>query len=461
MKEIVVPVTISKVLEILHKNEYEAYVVGGCVRDSLLGYMPKDWDVTTNALPEEIIKTFENYQFINNGGLKHGTVTIRINGENVEITSYRTDGTYEDHRHPDNVKFTSSLKEDLSRRDFTVNAMAFDGQNVIDYFNGKEDLKNKCIRAVGNPDERFNEDALRILRGIRFACRYNFNIEENTLKSMILHSLDLKYISKERIQSELNSMIYYEGFFDLILNSKLKEVLFNIIPELKPMYKFEQKNNYHPHDLLEHSLYVLKSVNQKALAGDYKVSLAALLHDIGKYSCFQEYIDENGNLRHHYIGHPEKSYEITLKILNDLKYSNKDIEFVSWLVRYHDFDFSLDNPKKSVKKLLNLLPENLSVAETEHLIYDFCILREADKKDHINMSRYIPSAKVFNLYKEIEQENSCFKLKDLAVNGYDLIELGYKGREIGDKLNLLLNMVVNEEILNKKEILLDFIKEKK
>ena len=467
-----IPKNVTEVLCMLQNSGYEAYIVGGCVRDLLLGKEPNDYDITTNAIPSQIKKVFSNYQIINNNGEKHGTVTVRYNKENIEITTYRIDSNYEDHRHPNDIIFTSSLKEDLSRRDFTINAIAYDGKQIIDYFGGISDLNDRIINAVGNAEKRFEEDALRILRGIRFACVLDFDISYPTKEAMLSKKEDLSFISKERIQSELNKMICYPKFSDLMLYTPLREILFQIIPFLKKTYLFNQKNKYHPHDLFEHSMFVHKLVclNKLTDLNDYQVKLAAILHDIGKVVSFQEYINENGIIQHHYDGHPQKSCEIALDILNDLKYSNQDKELITWLIKHHDFDFSLTNPKRTLKKLLNSLPDNLSEKEEEKYIKDFCILRQADKDDHIGMiaydkklekqsgKLYVHSEEVLLLYQELKKEKDCFKLKDLKVNGYDLINMGFNGKEIGMILNLLLNKVINEEIKNEKKLLLEFVK---
>ncbi|MBQ8825441.1 MAG: polya polymerase, partial [Ruminococcus sp.] len=271
-----IPYNVEKILERLHKNNHKAYVVGGCVRDSLLKKTPHDWDICTDALPEEIISCFKEYSVVPTG-LKHGTVSVIINHTPYEITTFRTESSYSDHRRPDSIKFVRSLKEDLSRRDFTINAMAYNiEEGFFDYFGGQSDLKNKCIRCVGNPEKRFTEDALRILRCIRFASTYSFYIDTETEKAIFSCAKYLKYISKERIQHELCGFLCGNGCTEILRN--YKEIIFLIIPALKPLDGFNQHNLYHKYDVWNHTIETIHNTP----SNDFVLRLSALLHDIGK-----------------------------------------------------------------------------------------------------------------------------------------------------------------------------------
>jgi len=436
------PRDVQIIIRILNEHGKEAYVVGGCVRDSLLNNMVHDWDITTSATPDEIKEIFKNFQVITTG-IKHGTVTVLVAGTPYEITTFRQDGNYEDHRHPDQVLFTSSLIDDLKRRDFTINAMVYHSNTgVIDPYAGAEDLKNKLIRAVGNPNDRFKEDALRILRALRFSIQLGFDIEENTSKAMLENKDLLNSISKERITAELYKMLQYP-IKDQFL--KYKDIIGVIIPELIPTFDFDQRNKYHIHNVYEHMLYVVDGCK----TDNPDIKFAALLHDIGKPKSFT--LDQNGF--GHFYGHPNRSYEIATQVLqNDVRLSKKQMNRVLNLVLFHDMVLT---SKKAVKKALNKLdPDFLS---------DWFILKQADIDDHI----YKEGFKSINIpllqgyIKEILSEESCFSLKDLAINGNDLIAIGYKqGKIIGQMLNEALQEVMNETILNEKEALLQFIRDR-
>lgn len=443
-----IPNNIQKVLDILHENNFEAYLVGGCVRDFLMGNVPKDYDITTNALPEQIKAVFNNYKLINNNGEKHGTVTVFID-EPIEITTYRIETDYKDHRHPDEVIFVDSLYQDLSRRDFTINAIAFDGKEIVDPFSGQESIRNKEIICVGNPSDRFSEDALRILRGIRFAVRYNYEIEKNTLKAMNDKSSLLQYISKERIKSELDKIIIEEGFINLFKSHKLDEILLQIIPELEPMIDFDQKSKYHKNNLWNHTASVVSHVKKESI-----LKLSALFHDIGKPSCYTEEVDKDGILRRHFVGHPEISYKITKEILERLKYSNEEKEKILFLVQNHDFVFSDINPKKSVKKLLQIIPENYR----DELFYKLLNLRNADQVDHIYYEPILNLNIIREAYENILSEEKVFDRRHLLINGYDLLNLGYSGPILKVILNDCVEKIIDEELENTKECILEYVK---
>lgn len=453
MSRITIPENIKFILDKLIRAGYDAYVVGGCVRDALRGEEPHDWDITTNALPEQIKQVFILYPIINNNGEKHGTVTVRVNEENYEITTFRTETTYTDHRHPDEVKFTSKLEEDLSRRDFTINAMAADILgNVVDLFDGEFDLQGCVIRCVGNANDRFEEDALRILRGLRFASKYNFFIEAKTQVAMLQKAGRLSYVSKERICTELSKMIVYPAF-TRIMRGQLRQVLAMIIPELGAMFDFDQMSRYHRHDLWEHTLCVMDGTTKFDLVD----RLAALFHDIGKPSVYSEESWVEAITIRHYTGHAAESEIMTRKILTDLKFSNDVVNSVCLLIRLHDYQFSNAKLNYSVKKFLQQLPEN----SIEEMFYRFISLRTSDRADHVDSSNgTVPINMIIWEYEKIVMEKQCFTLKQLAISGNDVLTLGFVGPQIGAALNYCLQKVVMGQTANTKEALIAMLKEK-
>lgn len=425
------------IIDTLNKNGYEAYFVGGCVRDKLLNRNINDYDICTSAAPQEIINIFKNHK-INMVGAKYGTIIV----DNYEITTFRIDNKYINNRKPKDVTFTNNLIEDLKRRDFTINAMCWNGK-LIDPLNGKKDLDNYIIRCVGDPNLRFKEDALRILRAIRFSCQLSFNIEEKTFKALIDNINLLDNISYERKRNELNKILLSERvdmFFD-----KYDWILYKIlIPEFYDCLNFNQNNTYHIYDVYKHIIYT--TMEAKLFNNDLTLILAALLHDIGKPKCYTE---ENGI--GHFYGHAKVSVEIAEDILKRYKYDNNTIKNVLELILYHDITF--EPIKKFVKKWLNKIGKE----QFKKLI----LLRIADIKAQ-NPS-FIPERldkvyKTNDILNQVLNEEQCFTLKNLAINGYDLINLGYKGKEIGKILNNLLNKVINDEIPNNKEKLLGEIK---
>lgn len=441
-----IPNNIQLALDILHKNNFEAYLVGGCVRDFLMNIEPKDYDITTNALPNQIKEVFKDYKLINNNGEKHGTVTVFIE-EPIEITTYRGETTYSDHRHPDEVIFKTELKDDLSRRDFTINAMAYDGNKLVDLFMGEDHIILSQLHAVGDPDERFREDALRILRGIRFASRYKMSIGKKTLEAMHKNKHLLDFISKERIRTELNKMISYE-YFAVLLETEVRDIISYILPEISVMFDYDQRSLYHTNDLWHHTLSTMFSLNTY----NYIVKVAALLHDVGKPYVATEY-EKDGVILKHYIDHAEKSYEIATGILDRLKYSNEEKEKILFLIRYHDFNFSTKRLNRSMKKFIQLIPEKYR----DELFELFLELKFADNRDHtINFPKEVID-ELQTAYNSIVNNEICFSLKQLAINGNDLLKLGYKGILVGIILNDCLEKVVSDELENGKSKLLDFV----
>lgn len=438
---IILPEDVKAIIKKLKDNHFDAYVVGGCVRDSLLGISPKDWDVCTSALPEEIERVFAEEKIIETG-IKHGTVTVMINGVGYEITTFRSDGEYSDHRRPDHVDFVSDIKEDLARRDFTVNAMAYnDEEGLIDPFSGQSDLKAGVIRCVGDPNVRFEEDALRIMRALRFSSVYGFSIEKNTAKAMRYKKLLLNDIASERIRDELCKMLAGKNI--LFILTVFQEIVSVIIPEIIPCVGFVQNNKYHAYTVYGHIAHAVANYT-----GDNSVlNMALLLHDIGKP--FSYFTDENGI--GHFYGHAEPSAEITAKVVNRLRFDRKSQDQIILLVKIHDEQF--EATKKNVRKWLNRLgPE---------MIFLFIEMKRADMLAHAAGTQTERLKKLDEFQKIAEEEiaeMSCFSLKDLAVSGKDLIGIGVpEGKEIGMLLNIVLDLVMQEKLKNDKEEILTYI----
>ena len=385
-----IPNDAKTILEKLNNAGFEAYVVGGCVRDSLLGKTPGDWDICTNALPEQTMEVFEGFHVIPTG-LKHGTVTVMLNHEGYEITTYRVDGDYTDGRHPDSVSFTTNLKDDVARRDFTVNAMAYSERDGIqDFFGGMEDLKNGIIRCVGEPEKRFGEDALRIMRAVRFASVLGFEIEKSTSDAMRKLYKNLDMVASERINAELNKMLC--GKSPARYLEEYDYLFFHIIPELSPMKGCEQNNPYHIYDVWHHTLEVVKNIEPK----DYVLRLAALFHDVGKPHVYTE-ADGIG----HFYGHADKSVEITEKVMKRLKYSSADTAEVMTLVKYHDIPI---NPtKKFVRKMLGWM-ERSPFEKLLHLSYGDVMGQSGKPREE----RLENIAETRRILAEFDAENECF-----------------------------------------------------
>lgn len=441
---IMIPKNVKFIISTLKNEGYEGYSVGGCVRDSILGREPQDWDITTNALPEHTMSIFKNKGIrVIETGLKHGTVTILINNVGYEVTTYRIEGEYSDNRHPDNVTFTTSLKEDLSRRDFTVNAMAYNDDNgLVDYFNGFKDLKNNIIKSVGNADDRFKEDALRMLRAVRFSSQLGFELDYEDLFISIKKNAHLiKNVSQERIREELCKILVSLKPSVGIIALKESNLLEYILPELMICVGFDQKNYHHDKDVFNHILAVLDNTPAKL-----EIRLAALLHDIGKPQCFT--IDEKSI--GHFYGHHKKSADISRRILKRLKFDNKTIDAVSLLVYEHMSKFDkIKTP--SIKKFMNRVGiENLE---------DLFELQVADIKGAAK--KFQDYSKILDLKHKCQvilDEKQPLSIKELKINGSDLIELGIKqGKQIGEALNMLLEMVLENPELNDKKKLIEVI----
>lgn len=437
----VLPSQVEFALNKLERAGYEAYIVGGCVRDILRGETPSDYDITTSAEPEQTKVVFSGERIIETG-LKHGTVTLLKEDTPLEITTYRIDGDYTDNRRPDSVRFTKTLTEDLARRDFTVNAMAYSPKTgITDAFGGEEDLKKGIIRCVGDANRRFNEDALRIMRAIRFASVLDFEIEQKTKESIFKNKNLLKNISVERIAVELLKLLSGKNARKVILD--YFEVLEVILPEISGMKGFDQKSRWHVYDILNHTaLAVEKSPETLVLR------LAALLHDCGKVDSFT--VDERGV--GHFYGHPEVSYEKAKTALARLKFDNATTAAVLTLIKYHDMP--IEPTKPAVKKVLKLLGADL--------FFKLLDIKRADNlAQNLELTKDVLKTidNIENIAKEIIKNNECFCLKTLAVTGADLINIGIPtGKELGEKLEFLLDAVINERAENKKEELLKLLK---
>lgn len=427
----------QKVISMLENKGYNAYIVGGCLRDILLGRKSQDIDITTDALPNEIIDVFKDIYKVIETGVKYGTVTVIIEASPIEITTFRSEQDYIDGRRPQNISYEKDIKADLSRRDFTLNAMAYnDKDGLIDLFDGKEDLEDKIIRCVGNPRQRFKEDKLRMLRAVRFATTFDFKIEDETFKAIKEYSQYLNEISIERINVELSKMLLVQKPSKAMLLLKKTGLLKNILPVIDDMYGFSQQNPYHEKDLFFHTMDVLDSVRD-----DLVLRLAALFHDSGKL--YTKTVDEN-NIGHFY-GHSELSFEIARDNLRRLRYSNNTIELVALLCKKHMID-TRNITKKGIRKLISLFgKEN---------IYYLIELQRADSAS----TTLGGDDTLKNKVDEVLAEEDIFSLKDMDIDGNDIKNLGYKGREIGNILKYLFDKVMENPKINEKTILLEIIK---
>lgn len=438
----ILPPQVNTAISMLYAAGYEAFLVGGAVRDYVRDNSPaKDWDITTNALPAQVESVFSGYHLIETG-LKHGTVTVVIDHEPIEITTYRIDGDYSDHRHPDSVHFTRSLKEDLERRDFTMNALAYSPQKgIVDLVGGRKDIEDGIVRCVGDPNHRFQEDGLRMLRALRFASVYGMAIEAETASSIHRNKELLKGIAAERIQVELTKMLCGKGVTKVL--EEFSDVIAIPIPEILPMFHFEQRNPHHDKDVWDHTIAVIESITPEPV-----LRWAALLHDIGKPSCFSLAEEGIG----HFFGHSDQSTSMAECILSRLRFDNASKEQIVRLVRYHDMPITAD--RKPIKRLLSKHGQDA----TRQLI-------ELHKADTLGQSaicrhRIAIFEEVSQMINEILQEESCFTLKDLAANGHDMMTLGFQGPTIGCVLQECLDAVLDEQIPNEHEALMAFAKDR-
>ena len=432
------PEKVKYIIETITEAGFEAYAVGGCVRDSVLGREPDDWDITTSASPYQIKELFPRTV---DTGIQHGTVTVMLDRDGYEVTTYRIDGVYEDGRHPREVTFTPDLKEDLRRRDFTMNAMAYnDKTGLIDIFDGIKDMERRIIRCVGDPEERFKEDALRMMRAVRFSAQLGYEIEAETETAITHLGENLKRISAERIQVELLKLLCspYPGRIRSAYELGITKI---ILPEFDSCMETVQNNPHHCYTVGEHSIRAMEAVEP-----DKCLRLAMLFHDIGKPAT--KTTDRDGI--DHFHGHPLVSEEMTRRILKRLKLDNQTISTVTRLVRYHDH--YIGETSKAVRRSILEIGEEL-----------FPLLLQVKRADIEAQSEYLRKEKkehletVQRLYEDVLKKKQCVSLKELSVSGSDLIrENGMQpGKEVGEVLSCLLDLVIEDPALNQKEILLE------
>lgn len=430
------PESIAEIINALETAGYAAYVVGGCVRDACLGLIPQDYDLCTSAPPEQTEAVFANRRLVL-AGKKHGTVGVVTENGVVEITTFRTEGSYRDNRHPDWVKFVPDVESDLARRDFTVNAMAYSPtRGYADPFGGRADLEKGILRAVGNPEKRFQEDSLRILRGVRFAVRFGLTVDPATEKAMFAQASLMDNLARERVFDELCKLLPLVTAKDLI---RFAPILAAVIPELKPMIGFDQRSPHHAYDLYTHVAHVVASV-----PGDLALRWAALLHDVGKIPTFS--VDENG--RGHFFDHAAKGAEMADAILRRLKAPNTLREQVVLLIDKHML-WLLPEKKQLRRQMGKLGPET---------VYQILSLQQADNssKGTAKSGENEKYIQILDVLEEIRSEDGCLSLKDLTVKGNDLMAIGFSGRSIGVMLNWLLEQVLEETLPNERSVLLDW-----
>lgn len=437
-----IPENVQTVLSFLRGAGFRAVPVGGCVRDLMRGVTPHDWDIATSATPNEMLNVFADFRALRLGqaGAKHGTITVIMDHTPVEITTFRADGEYSDGRRPDSVSFSRELEDDLARRDFTINAMCLgeDG-GIIDMFGGRQDLKNGVIRAIGDPNRRFQEDALRILRALRFAALFKFMIEENTAKSLLKHAKRLDMLASERVSSELIKLLCAPNCVQVML--KYSEVICTVIPELKPAIGLHQREDYHCYDVYEH---IIRSVSFAPC--EPVLRLAMLMHDVGKPFC----ADGEG----HFYKHAAEGVKLSEKILKRLGLGKAMRDRILFLVKHHDLPiYPADSIK--IKKLLSKYGEPA--------LRQLLAVQKADVKAQradIAVERSKQLQEVEQLLVSVLDEHPALTLSQLAVSGKDLMNIGVpQGPELGMLLNMLLSKVVTEQLPNKAEALLDYTKE--
>ena len=438
-----IPAKVSELLSCLKQAGFSSWVVGGCIRDALLGITPHDWDICTSALPEQMQQVFHGYRTVETG-LKHGTLTVIADHLPYEVTTFRIDGDYTDHRHPDSVIFVDDLTRDLARRDFTVNAMAWSPDaGLQDPFGGQQDLSAKIIRCVGEPEQRFDEDALRILRAMRFAAVYDFEIESSTASALRKMAPDLKRIAGERIREELLRLLCGKAAGRIL--REYPEVLAEIIPEIRPMIGYDQRNHHHSYDLWEHTVRGIEGV-----PADPVLRLTMLLHDTGKPVV--RTTDEKGE--GHYKGHPKVSEEIARRTAEALHLDNAFRDRLCTLVRHHDTPLRTENGEINTDRSFLLRRLN-KYGET-----DLRALFLIHRSDRIATGYTTTEREDIRLKERMDAldallaEQPCFTLKDLAVNGRDLTATGLKGKAVGETLQQLLEAVMDGAVPNEKEALL-------
>lgn len=438
---IILPEQVAFIINTLNEAGFEAYAVGGCVRDSIMGRRPDDWDITTSADPQQVKKLFRRTI---DTGIQHGTVTVMLQRTGYEVTTYRIDGEYEDNRHPKEVLFTKSLEEDLKRRDFTVNAMAYHpSEGLVDLFDGIGDMERKLIRCVGNAEERFSEDALRMMRGVRFSAQFGYEIEEETKEAVRRLAGNLRSVSAERIRVELVKLLVspHPDYLRRAYELGITEVF---LPEFDVCMETAQNNPHHYYNVGEHTLQAMRAVR-----ADKVLRLAMLLHDIGKP--LTKTTDETG--KDHFKKHAKESTRLAEDILRRLKFDNDTIKKVCRLVEFHDWSIDLEEHVKisTVRRLIAGIGEDA-----------FPDMFEVNRADLLAQSGYLREEKLAKqerlegMYREIKEKKDCLSLRDLAVSGKDLLEKGLKpGRELGEILQRMLADVLRDPTHNRKEYLLE------
>ena len=440
------PRDVSGLIARLEQAGFSAYAVGGCVRDTLLSLRPNDWDLCTSARPEEMQQVFRGEHLVETG-LKHGTLTVVLQHVPYEITTFRTDGAYTDHRHPDSVTFVSDVSGDLARRDFTVNAMAYSPRTgLVDLFGGRRDLENRIIRCVGTPADRFREDALRILRALRFAAVYDFSLDPETDQALRRLAPTLKSVAAERIRSELFRLLCGPGAGRIL--RAYPDVLSVIIPEIGPMVGYDQRNHHHHFDLWEHTVQAVENVPPEA-----DLRLTMLLHDTGKPAVCT--MDDRGEA--HYRGHQAVSAVIAERVTDDLRCDRKTRDRVIRLVRYHDIPLRTDSGAVNLDRSFLLRRLNRFGEEDLRALI---LIHRADRIATGHSPREREDRRMAERLAALDAllaERPCFTLKDLAVNGNDLKALGLKGPALGDALKQLLEAVMDGKVANEKAQLNDFV----
>ena len=437
---IALPSKTDFIFEKLNKNGFECFAVGGCVRDLILGYNPKDFDFTTNAKPEEIKTCFSEYKTLDIGE-KYGTITVINEDESYEITTYRVDGDYNDSRHPDFVEFSGNICDDLSRRDFTVNSIAYnEKRGFVDPFGGIEDIRKRIIRATGEPEIRFREDSLRILRALRFSAKLGFDIESKTKEAMFSSKDLLISVHPQRVKKELEEFLLCDIDAEMLMT--YKDIIAVVIPELIPMFETEQNTPHHIYNVYEHTAHAVANT-----PADISLRLAALLHDCGKPS--KKTTDKNGV--DHFRGHPERSVKLAENALLRMGFPFEIRQEVLTLIKFHDERFKMGS--YDVKKVLSSMSYGTFLK--------LCTLSRADIKAQAEFKR-AEKLSIIDFAeteaKRIIEAGECYSLKMLRITGDDLVELGYSGMQIGKILNELLDLVMRGDILNEKYELICFAK---
>lgn len=431
-------------IEILKSKGFEAFLIGGSVRDFVMGLPIGDIDITTNATPDEVKQVFADFRVIETG-IKHGTVTVLINDEPLEITTYRSEGTYSDNRHPDSVVFSNSLADDVVRRDFTMNGIAFNFDNgFCDLVGGLNDIENQTIRCIGNAETRFREDALRILRAMRFSAVLGFEIETETKKAIHKCRDLLKNISAERIREEFTKLICGKNAYNVL--QEFADVVTVFIPEMSECVGFEQKNRHHCFDVYTHTLKAVEKSSQNNI-----IRLALFFHDIGKPSV--AHFDEKGE--QHFYSHPKKSAEMTETIMTRLRFDNDTKNKVVTLVRMHDSPIMVNDMTKPDRKRLKKIMSQIGADLIFDLIEIKCCDNSAQNPEYFRGEDFYKQTR--DIITEIINEKECFSIKHLAIDGNDLISLGYKGKKIGEALEKCLTAVIDGKVENEKSELIKFI----